>query len=171
MNLSPGRYQCEVTAPNNGWIAESEKKGTPYIRIPLVVTEGRSEGVEVVYQAWISQTAASRTLKNLEEVFPGWKRENLTELAQQVDTGFFVGLPCSIVVENEQSEVNGKMYAKIKWLNGPTQPDKMLDVNKALQLARRLSGEPDPAWDEQPAAPPAKKPPIDPLDAEETSPF
>lgn len=142
-----------MTAPNNGWFATAGERETPFLRIPLVVTAGAHEGEEVVYQGWLSSGASARTIKNLTEVFGEF---SLTELAQQMDDGHFVGKPCSIVVEME--EYKGKMRPKIAWLNAPGGGDKMLEINKALQLARQIMGEPDPSWDEKPEPPPAAKP-------------
>lgn len=141
MNLTPGRYNCQVTAPSNGWFGEAGDKATPFIRIPLVVMDGRFENEEVTYQAWISDSAAQRTLKNLREVFE-WNGD-LAELARLSNNGPFVGQECSIVVEEE--EYKGKKRNVIKWLNGPNGGDTMMDVNKALQLAAKLTGSQAPS--------------------------
>lgn len=136
MNLKPGRYTCQVVAPNNGWFGEAGEKATPFIRIPLVVTEGAHEGEEVTYQGWITDTSHIRTVKNLREVFE-WDGD-LVKLARLSDTGPFVGKMCSIVCEEE--EYKGKKRTVIKWLNGPDGGDKLMEVNKALQIAQRLMG-------------------------------
>lgn len=177
MSLKPGRYICEVTAPSNGWFGEAGEKATPFIRVPLVITEGAHEGQEITFQAWISDKSAAKTIKNLREVFD-WDGDIVT-LARQSDEGHFVGLPCSIVTEEEEYE--GKKRVVIKWLNKAEGSGKIMEANKALQLAQhladKLGGEPDPsaqrearprtAYGARPA-PPQKRPPADPdLDAPE----
>ena len=176
MSLIPGRHLCTVAAPANGWFATAGKNDTPFIRIPLTITEGAMKGQTHVYQAWISDAAYERTMKNLQEVF-GWDGD-LENLAQQVNTGPFVGKPCSIVCE-EEPDHNGNPRVIIKWLNGPDGGGKLMAANVALQLARRLSGK--PAADTSHAGPPQErraqpKPPTDPLDpsgteAEQDIPF
>ena len=139
MSLIPGRHLCTVAAPANGWFATAGKNMTPYLRIPLIISEGALKGQTHVYQAWISDAAYERTMKNLQEVF-GWDGD-LENLAQQVNTGPFVGKPCSIVCE-EAPDHNGNPVVRIKWLNGPDGGGKLMQANAALQLARRLRGKP-----------------------------
>lgn len=135
MNLKPGRYLCRVTAPTNGWFGEAGEKNTPFIRIPLVVTEGEFEGHEVVYQGWVSDRAVKNTIRNLREVFE-WDGDVIT-LAKESSTGHFIGRACSIVTEEEEYE--GKIRVVIKWLNSADGIGKMLDPNAASQLAQRLA--------------------------------
>lgn len=142
MNLKPGTYQCEVTAPSNGWFGTAGEKKTPFIRILLVVTSGAHEGEEVVYQAWITDSAKSRTIKTLKEVFD-WNG-NVVELARLMDTGPFVGKACSIECESETYKE--KTRTVIKWLNKPDGGGKMMEANRALQFAMELQkslGEPE----------------------------
>lgn len=172
MSLKPGRYICEVTAPSNGWFGEAGEKATPFIRIPLVITEGAHEGQEITFQAWISDKSAAKTIKNLREVFD-WDGD-LVALARQSDEGHFVGLACSIVTEEEEYE--GRKRVVIKWLNKAEGSGKIMEANKALQLAQHLAAkfggepEPDAQRESRPRAaygqtrPPAQrpKPPTDP---------
>ena len=71
MKLTPGRHLCTVAQPANGWFATAGKNETPFIRIPLTISEGALKGTTHVYQAWISDNAYERTMKTLCEVF-GW---------------------------------------------------------------------------------------------------
>ena len=149
MNLTPGKYQCIVLAPGNGWIFESKEKRTPYVGLSLQVTSGPHKGEEVEYSAWLSDGAVERTMKNLTEVF-GWDGD-LEKLARQVDVGHFVGKPCSITVEEEMYK--DKPRNVVKWLNSSDSKGSVMDANRALQLARRLSGKPDTG----PAGPPPER--------------
>lgn len=136
MNLRPGRYTCQVVAPSNGWFGEAGEKQTPYLRIPLVVTQGAHEGEEVTYQGWLTTTSHIRTVDNLKEIFE-WDGD-LVKLARLSSTGPFVGKLCSIVCEEE--EYKDKKRVVIKWINGADGGDKLMDVNRALQLAQKLMG-------------------------------
>ena len=164
MNLTPGRHLCTVAAPANGWFATAGKNETPFIRIPLTISEGALKGTTHVYSAWISDNAYERTMKTLCEVF-AWDGD-LESLAQQIDSGPFVGKPCSIVCE-EEPDHNNNLVVRIKWLNGAESGGKGMAVNAALQLARRLKGKP-PGDDMAIGAPVERKaalrPPVDPLD-------
>lgn len=140
--MKVGTFLCKVLPPVNGWFGEAGQNNTPFIRIPLVVTqEGACQDEETVFQAWVSPNAYKKTIDNLKEVF-GWDGD-VVALASMVNTGPFVGKSCQIVTEEE--EHNGKKSIKIKWLNAPGSGGKMMDVNRALDLARRLSGKPAPA--------------------------
>ena len=164
MNLTPGRHLCTVAAPANGWFATAGKNETPFIRIPLTISEGALKGTTHVYSAWISDNAYERTMKTLCEVF-GWDGD-LESLAQQIDNGPFVGKSCSIVCE-EEPDHNGNPVVRIKWLNGAEGGGKQMQINAALQLARRLKGK--PIGDDMPSGAPVERravsqPPVDPLD-------
>lgn len=152
MPLTEGRHPCIVTQPSNGWFREAGKDNAPYIAIPLQITEGPSKGYIDTYRAWITDKAYERTMKNLKEVF-AWNGD-LEELAQQVDTGPFVGKRCSIVVEEEPDQ-NGNPRLAIRWLNGPDGGGKLMQANAALQLARRLSGK--PPGDDAPTGAPVER--------------
>lgn len=137
--MKVGTFQCKVLAPSNGWFGESSTNSTPFIRIPLVITQkGACEGEETVFQAWLSDSTAKRNIDNLKEVFE-WDGD-MEELATLIDDGPFVDMPCQIVTEEE--EYKGKTRVVIKWLNPLGHGVKMMDANKALELARRLSGKP-----------------------------
>lgn len=134
--LKPGRYICKVKAPNNGWFGEAGENSTPFIRIPLIITEeGDNEGHEVTYQAWITDKSLERTIKTLAEVF-GWDGD-IEALAKQTTTGPFVGKPCSIVTEEE--DYNGKKRVVIKWLNSADGGGKTMAPDAAMTLAKLLS--------------------------------
>ena len=132
--MKPGKYNCKVIAPTNGWFGEAGESATPFIRIPLEVTdEGPCLGEELEFAAWISDKSMERSIKNLKEVF-GFNGD-LLALSRCLTTGPFVGKTCSVTCEEE--EWKGKMTVKVKWLNraggGGMEPDK------ATALAARLN--------------------------------
>jgi hypothetical protein len=42
-----GTFMAKVKMPGNGWFGESGKKKTPFIRIPLLITDGPQKGREI----------------------------------------------------------------------------------------------------------------------------
>jgi len=174
MNLTPGRHICTVSQPSNGWFATAGKNETPFIRIPLTISEGALKGTTHVYSAWISDNAYERTMKTLCEVF-GWDGD-LESLAQQIDSGPFVGKACSIVCE-EEPDHNGNPVVRIKWLNSAEGGGKQMQINAALQLARRLKGK--PPGDDMPSGAPVERraipqrlaDPLDDVSADQDIPF
>lgn len=156
-----GTFLCKVTAPSNGWFGEAGSNNTPFLRIPLIVTqEGPCDGEQLTYQGWLTDKSVERTVKNLSEVF-GWDGD-LETLARMSNTGPFVGKSCEIVTEED--EHNGKTRVVIKWLNAPGQGGKIMDGERALTLARKLSARSKAAAAAEPS--PQRKPPVDPdLDA------
>lgn len=135
--MKKGTFTCKVVAPSNGWFGEAGRNNSPFIRLPLIVTqEGPCEGEEVIYQAWITDAAVDRTVKNLAEVF-GWDGD-LPRLAKLTNTGPFVDKSCQIVCEEEEHE--GRTKVVVKWLNAVGSGGKLMEVNRALELANRLAG-------------------------------
>jgi len=109
-----GSYECIVEAPGDaGWFGESGDKKTPFIRIPVRVTEGVDKGKIAVYRAWLSDSAFDNTIRRLKEVF-GFDGD-LNALFAGKTT--FVGLPCNIQTEMETYQ--GKAMCKVAWLNAP----------------------------------------------------
>jgi len=106
-----GTFVARVKAPGNTWFGESGEKGTPFIRVPLIVEEGPQAGREIVWQGWLTEAAFDRTVETLAEAFD-WDGD-LEEMSQ----GYvpFVDLLCRIVVESEEWE--GKTRYRVKWLN------------------------------------------------------
>lgn len=136
--LKVGTFQCRVLSPVNGWFGEAGINNTPFIRIPLVVTEqGESQGEKVEYAAWISHKSLDRTMKNLAEVF-GFDG-NLERLAELLDDGPFVGQDCSITTAEE--EYNGKVSVKIKWLNKSGGGGRSMDRAAAIALAKKFNAD------------------------------
>lgn len=150
---SEGSFDCIVTEPSAGWIGESEEKETPFVRIPVVVTDdGQEKGAGAVWQGWLSQGAFDNTIKRLVEVF-GFNGD-LASLATGKQT--FKDKPCSITTEFE--EYNGKKRCKVKWLNalGGGAQSKPMEQRKldallarltpqAIKVAKMASSEPAPS--------------------------
>lgn len=132
---APGKYTAKVKQPGNGWLGTS-KTGSDFIRIPLLIEdEGDQHGREIVWQGWLSEKAAERTAKTLDEAFGReWDIKSL-------DAGIspFVGQKCRITVEAE--EYNGESRLKIKWLNPhsapePLEKDRLTTLNERILAAR-----------------------------------
>lgn len=164
--MKPGKFNCIVLAPVNGWFGEAGQNNTPFIRIPLRVTDpGECHGEIIDFAGWLSDRALEKTIARVAEVFD-WDGD-LEALADLLDTGPFVGKACSIVTEEEHH--NGDKRVKIKWLNRAGPPP--MERNAAMSLAQRLNARAKAAAGGQPApAPPIRsappRPPADPdLDA------
>ena len=132
---TPGKYTAKVKQPGNGWLGKT-KTGTDFIRIPLLIEDdGDQNGREIVWQGWLSEKAAERTAKTLDEAFGReWDIKSL-------DAGIspFTGQKCRITVEAE--EYNGESRLKIKWLNPhsapePLQKDRLTTLNERILAAR-----------------------------------
>lgn len=104
-----GNYFCTVKPPGKGWLGE--KKGTPFIRVPLVVEDGPQEGKEILWYGYLTDAAFDRTIQTLAEVF-GFDGD-LDGL--QNGTVSFAGQECRIVTDFE--EYKGESRLKVKWLN------------------------------------------------------
>jgi hypothetical protein len=131
-----GKYTAKVKAPGNGWLGTS-KTGSDFIRIPLLIDDPASDqhGREIVWQGWLSEKAAERTAKTLDEAFGReWDIKSL-----DAGNSVFVGQKCRITVEAE--EYNGESRLKIKWLNPhsapePLEKDRLTTLNERILAAR-----------------------------------
>lgn len=119
------------------FLGESKEKGTPYIGVPVYVDDPDSEqhGAEGTYNAWLSDAAFDRSVKDLSEIF-GWDG-SLQDIADGKIT--FEGLPCSIVTEAETH--NGKVYHKIKYLNSVDRQRQrgVMEGQKVADLIARMN--------------------------------
>ena len=101
-----GKFLCTVKRPGNGWLDET-KTGTPFIRIPCIVSEpGDQEHKEIVWRGYLSEKAKPRTVETLIAAFDwdgNWDDLN------------FDGIQVLIVTEAE--EYNGETRIKARWLN------------------------------------------------------
>lgn len=132
---APGNYTCIVKAPGNGWFGEAGEKQTPFIRVPLIVTDdGPQKGREIVWQGWLSDAAFDRTIQTLSDVF-GWDGD-LGALAKGDHS--FEDRECKIVCDTEIYD--GKPRVKVKWLNNVNggSGGKAMDEGKVKGLISRL---------------------------------
>lgn len=137
MQLTVGKHKCRVLDSINGWFGESEKTGTPFIRLPLIIIEGECEGLEVEYRGYISHKAIKNTTQTLNKAF-GFNGV-LIDLAKLVSGGPFAGKECEITAEEEEYE--DKKSVKIKWLNKVGASAKPLDRNRAMEIAIKFNTE------------------------------
>ena len=105
-----GTYIANVEPTSFGWFDKSSK-GTPSIRLKLVIAEGPETGRSIDYHAWLSDNAVDNSIRTLAEAF-GWDGD-LISLQNGHDP--FSGKDVEIVVENES--YNGKLRTKVRWLN------------------------------------------------------
>lgn len=106
-----GIYVANAEMPSEyGWFDKS-RKGTPAIRLKLVVAEGEQAGRSIDYYAWLSDGAVDNSIRTLSQAF-GWDGDLV---ALQNGENPFSGKDVEIVVEMES--YNGKMRTKVKWLN------------------------------------------------------
>ncbi|HWL51328.1 MAG TPA: hypothetical protein VNQ90_02775 [Chthoniobacteraceae bacterium] len=153
-----GSFRCRVVEPEAGWLGETEK-GTPFIRIPLTVSDEESDqnGNTIIYQAYLSDAAIDRTVKDLTEVF-GWDGD-LQALVSGNAT--FTDMECVIVTESETYE--GKERIRVKFLNSIHRTAPKLDQAKVNSLLAKLNSRTKAvakaAGGSSPAKPAAKAPP------------
>jgi hypothetical protein len=134
---APGKYTAKVKQPGNGWLGTTTK-GSDFIRIPLLIDDPASDqhGREIVWQGWLTEKAAERTAKTLDEAFGReWDIKSL-----DAGNSVFVGQHCRITVEAEEGE-DGKVRLKVRWLNPMTssQPlpaDRLTTLNERILAAR-----------------------------------
>ena len=124
-----GRFLCKIKQPGNGWLDET-KSGTPFVRIPCIVTEPGSDqdGKEIVWRGYLSPRAKENTQNALERAldFDGnWE-----------DMDYFAGHDVIIVTDEEEYE--GVKRIKAKWLNNVT---NKVAAEKAAEIAARLNKE------------------------------
>lgn len=165
MQLTKGTHQCRVATPANSWFGEAGNNNTPFLRIPLLILTGECKGERVIFQGWLSDKSAEKTIKSMVKAFPGWDGD-LEPLMGELSAGFFVGKNCEIVCEEEEyPEGSGKFNVKVKWLNPPG-GGNVLDKSRAAVLVKHLNARSKAAatGEEEPAPPPAKLVrPADPL--------
>lgn len=107
-----GQYVAVVEKPEH-WIGESSNEAaTPFIYLPLTISEGDRKGDTISWYGYLSEAAFDRTIESLVKAFPDWDGA-LDTLAYNRYS--FEGKTCSIVVEGE--EYKGKINYKVKWLN------------------------------------------------------
>lgn len=132
-----GTFMAKVKMPGNGWFGESGKKKTPFIRIPLLITDGPQKGREIVWKGYITQGAVAGTVKRLAKAF-GWDGDlnKLTHGHDDEDDNVFLNKACQVVVEEEEYE--GKTYFRARWLNA-IENDAGLPKDRVADLISSLN--------------------------------
>ena len=139
---TPGKYTAKVKQPGNGWLGTTTK-GTDFIRIPLLIDDPASDqhGREIVWQGWLSEKAAERTAKTLDEAFG--REWDISTLG--AGTAPWVGKLCRVTIEAEEGE-DGKVRLKVKWLNpigsAPLPADRLATLNERILAARAFDATP-----------------------------
>lgn len=139
-----GKFLCKVKRPGNGWLDET-KNGTPFIRIPCIVTDPTAEdqdGREIVWRGYLSEKAKPRTVETLIKAFD-WNGD--------WDDLNFEGIDVIIVTDEE--EWNGETRVKAKWLN---RLSNKASEAKAAEIAAKLKGEDSGSAPKPAAKAPAK---------------
>ncbi len=128
-----GTFEANVAPTEAGWIGESKEKGTPFVRIPLIVSEGSEIGKYAVWYGYLSDAAFERTIEVLVKAF-GFNGDLEGLYSGKIS---FVGDPCQIVTELESYQ--GKERCKVRWLNPPGGgPVQKMDENKVRTLIGQL---------------------------------
>jgi hypothetical protein len=130
-----GSFEAIITEPSAGWIGEAGQNASPFIRIPVQVTEdGPEKGAIGIWQGYLTDDAFEKTIKRLAEAL-GFNGD-LYSLTTGKQT--LVGKPCNITTKFE--EYNGKTRCKIAWLNAPGGGGaKPLEPRKLDSLLNKLN--------------------------------
>jgi hypothetical protein len=108
--LSEGVYTgCSIPFPDGNQIVfgESSKKGTPYARINLGITEGEQSGHSIYHDLYLTDATIEKTVKALRSL--GFKGDQFADFLKQ--------RPCDgVQFEVVHEEYNGKTQAKVKWI-------------------------------------------------------
>jgi hypothetical protein len=161
----PGVFLCTVEKPTNGWFGEAGEKETPYLRIPVRVTQqgdGKNDqiGKAMTYQGWLTEVAFDNTIKTLCKAFPSWNGDLLALSGGMYD---FTGQDCEIVAASETYQ--GKTRIKVQWLNpaggGGGKPMEKTKIDsliaklgrKSLAIAKGVQAEAGTAPAARPAPP------------------
>lgn len=125
-----GSFDGVVEAPEAGWFGEAGEKATPFVRIPIRVSDGRI----TVWRGYLSENSVDNTVATLTKVF-GFDGD---WMALKNGTVTFAGMPCNVSTEVE--EYKGKETCKAKWLNPPGgSAPKQMDDAKVLSLLAKLT--------------------------------
>jgi hypothetical protein len=115
--LPPGTYNAVAAlirseAGDEAYVqfGNSREKGTPQVCINFEITDGDYAGHRIAWMGYFTEKTTKRTFETLRLV--GWKGDDLMgALAQELTN------QVSLVVDHE--EWDGKVRAKIKWVNPP----------------------------------------------------
>ena len=129
----------QVLTDNNkpAWVRFNDK-GTPFLGLPLVVTDGQCAGHTILAKMYLSDAAFDNTIARLAEVF-GFDGD----LAGLSRTNFFADKPCRFTTKSESyTGKDGKMktIVVVEWVNAvERKPKVVVEESKVKSLLANLS--------------------------------
>jgi hypothetical protein len=97
-------------------LGESLKRGTPFVGVIFVVTDGDQKGQRLRWEGYLTDNTAERTIESLQHC--GWRGDDISVFAK----GDLDGLDANevdLVVEMEEYEKDGELKEapKVQWVN------------------------------------------------------
>ncbi len=130
--IPEGTYKARATGGDFG---ESPEKKSAYVRAGLVITRGDHKGEALAWDGYFSDATAERTIESLKYfgcTFPGGDVTNLEGItANEV----------SITVKHELSPTNGRVFARVAWVNagaGGVMNDQKMSQKARASLSGRM---------------------------------
>lgn len=115
-------------------VVEIGKNKTPCLEVDLrIIDEGPINGSAITFQGWLTDGAWKKTVEALRVL--GWIGNDISEVPDLADAGALAN-ECEIVIEHE--EYNGKVRAKIAWLNAPGGRGTKITGSALTSFAERL---------------------------------
>jgi hypothetical protein len=141
--IPEGDYPMIAVARDDGTVdaefGESAKKGTPYVRIRMRVTEGEFEGSVLIWDGYFSGGALRNTYEGLRKM--GFKGDKLAAIPGQKFDKPFVG-------EVEHDTYNGRTKCRVGRIKGA--PVDIAKLSAELEGQIRAFGAPGDENDEVP---------------------
>ena len=128
-----GTVICRVELPTAGWFGESKENKTPFLRLPLVVTDPESSqnGRRIVKEFYITEKSADGLARTMKNVFGVDDIFELDGPEDEVPAGP-AGQYCSIVTEAEFYK--DKERIKVAWVNTLDYKPQMMATEKIGSL-------------------------------------
>jgi hypothetical protein len=126
--IAVGKYRARCTSHEHG---KSATKGTRFIRLHFEILSEGHEGETIYWDGWITEKTIERFSEALEAC--GW------DCGSFADVRGLGSIDCQIEVEHETNPENGKVYAKVKWVNklgggGKIKEEHLLPKNEKANL-------------------------------------
>ncbi len=126
--IAEGKYQAKASPDVE--LGRTPNTQTAFVRVQFEITaECEFRGHQIHWDGWLTEKTSERTMDSLEHC--GWDGASLSN-PQGVGTK-----ECSIVIEHEQSEKDGKLYPRVKWVNALGGGAKLKDEVKLDAAALR----------------------------------
>lgn len=112
----------------------SPTKATPQVVVPLRIIAGPDRGRIITYFGYFSEKAEDRTMESLRLM--GWKGDDVCDLGE---------LPNEVSVVVDHEKYNGKVTAKVQWVNSPggrgkIKLEKPMDDAMKRQFSAKMRG-------------------------------